>query len=270
MVDTEHAQRRQAAIATEHGDSTAGAVSRASAVRRVRQAAALGVVVLAILGYASFEFAGHVTAAAGHAAAAGSPGTPSPATASAGSRPAARGPVQSAAPRATTHAKVTSPPPATHRTQNRAAVPGLLRPVGVGAFGPDGMGDGDNPQYARNVITDPAIGWQSQWYATATFGGLKDGTGLLLDMGRTVTISSVRLRLSGPPGASLELRLGVVPSLAALHVAQTATATGDVLTIALAKPARAHYVLLWFTRLPPDGSGTYQASVRQVMVDGWR
>jgi hypothetical protein len=266
MVDTEHAQRRRAAIAAERGDNTDGAHSRASALRRVRQAAALGVVVLAVLGYASFELVDHATASGGgRTTAAGSPRTPSSTTAT-----TARGPVQSATPRASARTKVTAPPPAAHRTQNQSPGPRLLLPVGVGAFGPGGMGDGDNPQDASNVITDPASGWQSQWYATATFGGLKTGTGLLLDMGGTVTISSVRLRLSGPPGASVELRLGFVPSLPALRVAQTATATGDVLTITLARPASAHYVLLWFTRLPPDGSGTYRVSVPPVTVDGRR
>ncbi len=33
--------------------------------------------------------------------------------------------------------------------------------------------------------------WQTQWYATAEFGSLKTGTGLLVDMGRPVRITSV-------------------------------------------------------------------------------
>jgi len=33
---------------------------------------------------------------------------------------------------------------------------------------------------------------------------------------------------------------------------------------------RARYVLIWFTRLPPDTSGTFQASVANVALQGQR
>lgn len=136
------------------------------------------------------------------------------------------------------------------------------------AFGPDGTADGDNPQNAVRVLSDPAAGWLTQWYATPNFGDLKTGTGLLLDMGRTVTITTVSLTLGGPPGASLQLRAGSTPALGALPVVTAATNAGDLLTMSLTAPAKARYVLLWFTRLPPDGAGTYQIFVHQVTVRG--
>ena len=40
----------------------------------------------------------------------------------------------------------------------------------------------------------------------------------------------------------------------------------EVLTAATA--AKGRYVLIWFTRLPPDGHGHYQVSVYDVEVDG--
>ena len=136
------------------------------------------------------------------------------------------------------------------------------------AFGPDGTADGDNLQNAARVLSDPAAGWLTQWYATPNFGELKTGTGLLLDMGRTVTITTVRLTLGGPPGASLQLRAGSVPALSALPVVTAATNASNLLTMSLTTPAKARYVLLWFTRLPPDGAGTYQIFVHQVTVRG--
>ena len=33
-------------------------------------------------------------------------------------------------------------------------------------------------------------------------------------------------------------------------------------------PVHARYVLIWFTQLPPDPAGTYQASVYQITVQG--
>jgi hypothetical protein len=52
-------------------------------------------------------------------------------------------------------------------------------------------------------------------------------------------------------------------------VATTASDAGNLLNLPLTIPSRARYILLWFTRLPPDGAGTYQVFVHQVTVRGW-
>ncbi|HZZ53331.1 MAG TPA: hypothetical protein VFE26_03510 [Trebonia sp.] len=227
-----------------------------TARRRTGLAAALGVVALAVLGYAAFEFSGQVTASraasppVSHRQAAAKP--PGPNTTQ---PPATPAPVATTAVTATPKATVTP------RAQT-------LVPVSAVAFGPQGTADGDNPQIAGRVLTDPAMGWVSQWYVTPSFGDLKQGTGLLLDLGRTVTVTTVTLTLGSPPGTALELRLGAAPDLSALPVVTTATATRDQLSLPLASPAKARYVLLWFTRLPPDDAGTYQLFVHQVAIQG--
>jgi hypothetical protein len=222
-----------------------------TARRRVGLAAALGVAALAVLGYAAFEFSGQVTAPR----AASQPVSSQQAVA----KPLATHPPATPTPIATT--AVTATPKPTVAPQTLAAVSAV-------AFGPHGTADGDNPQIAARVLTDPAMGWVSQWYATPSFGDLKQGTGLLLDLGRTVTVTTVTLTLGSPPGTSLELRLGTAPDLSALPVVATATATRDQLSLPLASAARARYVLLWFTRLPPDDAGTYQLFVHQVAIQG--
>jgi hypothetical protein len=225
----------------------------ATARRRAGLAAALGVVALALLGYAAFEFSGQVTAPR----AASSPVSDRQAAA----KPPATPPPASPTPVATT--AVTATPKATVAPRAQTLVP-----VSAVAFGPQGTADGDNPQIAARVLTDPAMGWESQWYATPSFGDLKQGTGLLLDLGRTATVTTVTLTLGSPPGTALELRLGAAPDLTALPVVTTATATRDQLSLPLASPAKARYVLLWFTRLPPDDAGTYQLFVHQVAIQG--
>ena len=224
-----------------------------TARRRAGLAAALGVVALAVLGYAAFEFSGQVTAPR----AASSPVSDRQAAA----KPPATPPPASPTPVATTAVTATPKATVTRRAQT-------LAPVSAVAFGPQGTADGDNPQIAARVLTDPAMGWVSQWYATPSFGDLKQGTGLLLDLGRTVTVTTVTLTLGSPPGTALELRLGAAPDLTALPVVTTATATRDQLSLPLASPAKARYVLLWFTRLPPDDAGTYQLFVHQVAIQG--
>jgi len=143
-----------------------------------------------------------------------------------------------------------------------------LAPVRVRSFGPHG---GDNPQLAHRVLggRHPA-GWHSDWYASARFGNLYPGTGLLLTMGRTVTITGARIDLGNTTGASLELRVGGKPALAHMPAVARASGVGGVLRLHLSRPARGRYILVWFTRLPADSSGTFQAHVHHISLQGHR
>jgi transcriptional regulator with XRE-family HTH domain len=208
--------------------------------------AILALVLLVAAGFVSYRFitgARHVPAAAAgyrlaHPAA---------------KRPAARHPAAtpSARPAATA-------PPVT-----------LLTPVSVVAFGPGGPAQGDNPQLAPLAIAgNPAAPWYSDWYATPQFNGLQAGTGLLLDLGRPVVITSARITLGSIPGADLELRVGDVPALADLRTVASASNAGGVLRLQPARLVRGRYALIWFTLLPPNSSGTYQAYVSGIRLKG--
>jgi hypothetical protein len=169
----------------------------------------------------------------------------------------------SASPSATTSR---SPTPSASAT---VAPAGALSAVSVAAFGPDGASDGDNPDLASRVLTGDGVNaWQSAWYESAAFGNLQTGTGLLLDMGAPVSVSSVRLELGASAGADVQVRLGDTPDLADLSTTASASDVGGTVHLPLSAPVRARYVLIWFTLLPPDSAGTYQVSVYSVTVDG--
>jgi cytoskeletal protein RodZ len=147
--------------------------------------------------------------------------------------------------------------------------PTTLNPVSVVAFGPGGPAQGDNPQLASLAISgNPANPWNTDWYATANFADLQAGTGLLLDMGRPVTITSVQITLGSIPGADLQLRTGNVPALADLNTVATATNAGGVVQLNPTGSAPARYLLIWFTQLPPNNAGTYQAFVSGISLKG--
>jgi len=140
----------------------------------------------------------------------------------------------------------------------------------VAAFGPAGRGDGDDPQRAALAIGgDRARPWISQWYATARFGALKQGTGLLLDMGRPVTVASVRLSLVNS-GADIQLRAGSKPVPAWLPVVARVSNAGGTAQLKPGAPVHVRYLLIWFTKLPPDNAGHYQAAVYRITVRGHR
>lgn len=209
---------------------------------------------LAVVGYAAFELTGHVT-------------QPGPTAAHASRTPRA-------APESPGGQSATFASPAPGTTPSARPVPGgpqarPLTPVRAEAFGPNGTADGDNPQLAPNVFVSPAAGWRTQWYASAQFGMLKPGTGLLLDMGATVVVTGVTVRLGPRPGAVLELRVAREPDPSAFRTVAAVTAASDVASLTRITPVRARYVLLWCTRLPPTGTGTYQLIVHRVTVEGY-
>jgi cytoskeletal protein RodZ len=143
-----------------------------------------------------------------------------------------------------------------------------LKPVSAAAFGPNGTSDGDNPSNASLALSgDPATPWHTSWYTTARFGNLQAGTGLLLDLGRTVTATSVTIRLGSTPGADLQVRAGTTP--AGLHVVASAADAGGPVRLRLASQPHVRYLLIWFTRLPPDAAGTYQAYISNVTVTAY-
>jgi hypothetical protein len=238
--------------------------------RRVKAAATLALLVLAVLGLASYEFvakAGHTqrAAAAAHPRIQGA-GAPtvvvSPATAgAAAASPATTASATPATAPATTAPATTAPastPP-----------PRVLTVASVAAFGPGGTTDGNNPgNVARAVAGDPASPWYTDWYASPDFFDMTPGTGLLLDMGRTVTVTSVSVSLGGEPGASLQLRAGSEPTLAWLPTVAGVSGAGGTVQLRPIAPVHVRYVLIWFTNLPPNPAGTYQASVYQVVIQG--
>ncbi len=141
---------------------------------------------------------------------------------------------------------------------------------GTGArSAPWGESDGDNPELAQLAIDgSAATAWHTHWYATAAFGNLKPGTGLLLDMGWPVTITSAQIMLGTITGADFQLRAGGEPVLADLRPVARATDAGGVVTTRPARPVKARYLLLWFTRLLPDSSGTFEAIIYDVRLHG--
>jgi len=230
--------------------------------RRVRWTAFLAVLVLAVLGFAGYKFVAGIGRER-HASTAASPRLSPPARTSLppASGPAVQASAAQASPASTPSASAT---PSASPVAIRA-----LAPASVAAFGPAGLADGDNPQLAALAVgRNPATPWSSQWYATPGFGDLKAGTGLLLDMGRTVTVSSVRLSLVSHSGADLALRAGSKPALSSLPQVASASNAGSTVHFQLGAPAHVRYLLIWFTKLPPDSAGTYQASAYKIIVQG--
>ena len=168
------------------------------------------------------------------------------------------------------------PPAATHSS----SAPAALRPVSAQGFGENAAGT--NLAIDSSTATD----WQTHWYlGNPAFGGLQKGSGLILDMGRTVSLSSVQVLFGPLPGADVQIKIGnpspplpgpdnasaaEADASSMTTVAQKTDVAGSV-TFTVSSKASGRYVLIWFTKLPPmtgHNPNKFQADIFNVVVKG--
>jgi hypothetical protein len=141
------------------------------------------------------------------------------------------------------------------------------------------------------VSGNPATPWKTHFYiGNPVFGGLQQGSGLLLNMGHPVTLSSVTVSFGSIPGANVEIRVGTpagsvpLPSqnttaaeaaadvsfASAMTTVAQETNVGGTFTFPVTSKASGQYVLIWFTKLPPMAgqSNRYQAEIYNIVVKG--
>ena len=94
------------------------------------------------------------------------------------------------------------------------------------------------------------------------------GAGLLRSHGPGVRHGPAGAAVGPAHGASFQVRAGAAPALADLPPVAQAASTGGVVHLRLPTPAHGRYLLIWFTSLPPDPAGTFQASVYDVRLEG--
>ena len=162
----------------------------------------------------------------------------------------------------------------THSHHSAAPLPqvSVLKPVSAAAFGPNG---GDNAQQARYAIDNSTTtDWYTDSYqASPYFGNLYGGTGLVVDMGKKVSVSSVTVTFGSVPGSHVRIEVGNNASGTSPSGATTVGRSGDAagsLKFTADSPVTGRYVFIWFTKLAPQQgqSGHYQADVFNVAVRG--
>ncbi len=181
------------------------------------------------------------------------------------------------------HGGPAKPSPSSNRPPGASQVssgPVLLKPVSAHGFG-------ENDAFTNLAIdNNPASDWQTHWYiGNPVFGGLQQGSGLILDMGRSVRLSSVQVLFGPLPGADVQIKIGNPatplpgPDNAAAAQADAngmttvaqKTDVGGAVTFTVSSKASGRYVLIWFTKLPPmtgHNPNKFQADIFNVVVKG--
>ncbi|MFI0453343.1 protein kinase family protein [Actinomadura sp. 6N118] len=106
--------------------------------------------------------------------------------------------------------------------------------------------------------------WASQTYRSSDFGRYSKGFGVLLDMGKPVNVSAVRIE-TPVSGAPMQLRVGDSKELGSLKVIGRSRSVAGGFKIDVAQPTKAQYVLVWFTTPVPAG---FKAKLSDVTVFG--
>lgn len=183
------------------------------------------------------------------------------------------------------------PPAATgggHPPTSASATAGgaVLKPASVSTFNIYGSppGNTENQETAAGAIDNSlSTAWSTSYYFNhPNFGGLKPGTGLLIDMGKEVRLSQVEVLFTSKGSTTASIYLGNNPAMSntALGnftlVSPSASASGDH-KYPVSSSATGRYVLIWLTSLPPlqkvpagqSPSNTYyEGQIYNVVVRG--
>jgi len=174
----------------------------------------------------------------------------------------------SAKPKATV--SVAAPPPASVAAPTPTpSAPTGGQPIAIlsaTGFDPQGDGQEKNTQAPRVYDGNTATAWTSEGYNSPNFGGLgKKGLGVRLDLGQPTSIHEVTIDLGNGP-TDVTVYAATKDSLDGATVIGAATgASGRIqLKATVAIPAT-QYVIVWFTKLAPDG-GRFRASISEIAL----
>lgn len=143
----------------------------------------------------------------------------------------------------------------------------------------DPQGDRTELDGAEAIVDDDlSTAWATDTYrGDRRFGLLKDGMGILIDLGEPRRVASVKVEMS-TAGAVAELRTGDSDPGATregdAQVLETYTpvgkprSEGSTMVFTLDSDTSYQYLMIWFTELPPDGAG-YKLEVQRVTVEGF-
>jgi hypothetical protein len=152
---------------------------------------------------------------------------------------------------------------------SEAPAAGAAIPVAdADVFDPQGDGDPDNPEDVPLALDgDPGTAWTTYEYrGSPAFGNLKDGLGLLLDLGSPQDVAAVALT-SVTPGATVEIRVGdrAARDVDSFDPVADGTIEEAGQQFVFEETASTRYVLVWITGLVPSEGG-FSADLAEIQV----
>uniref|UniRef100_UPI000A5AEA90 protein kinase family protein n=1 Tax=Allosalinactinospora lopnorensis TaxID=1352348 RepID=UPI000A5AEA90 len=141
-----------------------------------------------------------------------------------------------------------------------------LEPQNTESFDPGGSGEEHNDRIPNAFDGDASTHWNTQRYNSAEFGNLKEGVGILVDLGEPAELHEVDLNLGNAGPANLEILVGDEPEPGALATSGEAEQASGETNVKLADPVEGQYVVIWFTQLPDEGE--HRGTIHEVELRG--
>jgi len=143
-----------------------------------------------------------------------------------------------------------------------------LPPNGASEFDPDGDGSETESQNLAIDGNPTGTSWETEHYVTEDFGGFKDGVGLAIDAGDTVTARSMEIRspVSGWEAEIYQTERAPPEDLSGWGTPVARISDGSTKqTVALpGKPAQSF--LIWITKPVRDDTGEFKMEISDVRL----
>jgi hypothetical protein len=138
----------------------------------------------------------------------------------------------------------------------------------------------DEGEAKFTVDDDKETAWQTQGFTQPKFGNLKDGMGVLINLGSPRTVSEVHVETSAP-GVAMDLRTGpndpgnnsngdkkVLETYTRLSDSDIDKSDGTREILPVPTEQQYQYILVWLSELPRADDGRYRVSVNNIEVYG--
>jgi eukaryotic-like serine/threonine-protein kinase len=123
---------------------------------------------------------------------------------------------------------------------------------GVTAYDPQGDGSEHDESVALATDGQASTYWRTQRYSSSSFGGLKDGVGLVLDAGKSQKLKQLTVN-SDTPGFMAKIEAGQSSSGPFSATVSSMQTVGSRTAFSI-KGSAARYYVIWITELPPGGA----------------
>lgn len=137
---------------------------------------------------------------------------------------------------------------------------------GISSFDPEGNQDEHNELAQRAIDGDPSTFWETHIYASNVFGGLKSGTGLILDLGSEQKVGKVEVDIAGSSPTTMSVYVTKQATIRDQQPIGKIAGKSGKQTVGKKLPVTGRYVIVWITSLSQIGTGQYRDVINEVKV----
>lgn len=154
-----------------------------------------------------------------------------------------------------------------------SVTPQELPITGVSTLDPRGSPPTEQNHLLPNLFDDdPKTSWRTDTYTTAEFGNLKDGLGIVLDLGEVVQPTALTLETPNP-GISYDIRVADDPSTDPGAWTTVGTVRGSVARPVITfenEKVETRYLMIWITAPLVEQNGGWGAAFSEISIEGIR